>query len=384
MAMDSMTRGKSMTDTELQAMLDRMDQQDESKAGRNRRSGTRIRFRKESIAMRVTHPGGGTTELQVTARDLSTHGISFLYRGFLHKGTEIRAMLPKRAGGHEAVEGSVAWCRHIIGPHHVVGVRFATPIFPKLFVDPGAWGELPAEVQVDPQTLSGTVLLVDGQEMDQMLFNHYLSQTAIQVKVANTGVEAGEAASQPGLDVILCELNLPDTTGEKLVATLRASGVKTPILALTAETSPARLRAAEQAGMGAIIPKPYDAQNLFSVLAGWLQKSAQAQAFIQDPIYSTLQAPEMQKMVEQYIEKVRTIAQQLQSAILADNLEQLRSLCTMLKGTGAGFGFSTLTRAATDAITRLDNSMSIPESQAEIERLRSICGRIAPMPAKAA
>nr|WP_216851917.1 response regulator [Herbiconiux sp. VKM Ac-2851] len=81
--------------------------------------------------------------------------------------------------------------------------------------------------------------------------------------VAHTGSAAIRAlrgaagAAQPGIDLILLDVNLPDTTGIELCRHLRASGIETDVIAVTAVRDAAVVRSAVSLGIVQYLIKPF-------------------------------------------------------------------------------------------------------------------------------
>lgn len=364
---------RTLSDAQLEALLDRLDAVEARRdAGRSRRNAERVPFRRQSIPLWVTHPGGSTMRATVATRNLSARGISILHWGFLHSGTHCRLVLPRRAGGTEKVEGVVAWCQHVTGAHHLVGVRFLHPIFPRQFVDPVHGEGAATDHKVDPQSISGRLLTIDEQEMDRNLLRHHLRESNLAITEASTLDEATRLVPQTQFDIVLSELSVA-CGADKVVQDLRAAGYAGPIVAVTAESAPALLSAAEQAGVGSILQKPYDPQQLLAVIAEWLGGATGGD----DAIHSEVEnQPGMAAMLEQYIARVRTLAMEIHAAADADNFDLVRRNCQTIKGSGAGYGFPLLTQAARDAVSALDASNSVAEARAELQQLEALCRRL--------
>lgn len=367
-------RSRQLTEAEAKPLLDHLDKLDGDRPARCRRPATpRLRYRRTNIAVRITQPGGGSTDHVLTSRNLSAGGICLIHTAFLHTGTDCRVVLRRRLGGEETIPGSVTWCRHVVGTYHTFGVKFARTIFVKHFLEPDECGDLLSEGQVDPAELTGRVLMIDDQEMDRALFAHHLRQTKCEVVSAANVSEAAEQIMLQAPDVVVCDLNLGGKTGEQAVADFRAAGFKGFIAVLTAETDPARLKAAVAAGAGAILQKPYQPDNLIAHLAGWLKGGGAAS----DRIYSTMAGtPGADVLIGMYVTQVTGLADQLRAAVDADDLDKVRTLCQTLKGTGGGYGFGILSDAAKDAVTSLDASRSVAESKTELQLLQSVCRRL--------
>lgn len=360
---------------QIQTILDHVDQQEAAEPRTNRRAHARHTYRCLAIGVRITQPGGGVIDVNVAGREISAGGMSFLYRGFLHAGTDVRLSLARRAGGHETVDSAVVWCRHIVGPHHLVGVKFRQRVFTRLFLDPGLSTEddLP---KIEPGSLRGAVLLIDDQELDRMLFEHHTAGLGLKVTSVGNAESALSAAKVTPFDIVICDLNLGESRGEELIAQLRKQGCACPIIALTAENSNPRIHAAEAAGAHMVVQKPYDPQGLLTIIAKMLSEGPSGS----DPaIHSNLAGnPGADELIARCIAKVKSIAVELHGQIERGDFESVRALAQTLKGNGSGFGFKELTSAAKQVVDTLDASRAIEKSMDELRHLESICNRLAP------
>jgi CheY-like chemotaxis protein len=371
---ESARYGKAGTEV-LNQLLDKLDALD---AGdfRNRRSSARCVYRKTDVPVRIHHPGGSTSFKAVASRNLSATGLGFLYTSFLHNGTRVEVVLKRRLGGEDTIVGKVVFCAHVAGVFHQIGVKFGEKIFPKLYLDPGSYDEVDGEAPVDAARLSGRVLYVDDQEMDRILMKHHLKPTKIEFVGVPGEKEALAEIAKGRFDVVLCDLNLETGPGEQVVKAIRNAGYNGPICMVTAETSQARLRAAQEAGAAGVLGKPYEQAKLIALLAGWLGSTNK-----EEQIVSTLSGQtDSVDMLEKYVASVHEQIKEIQASAEQEQLEKLRVHCMNLKGSGSGYGFAVLSEAAKEAVKSLDATMSAAESAVQIQRLLDICRRLVAKP----
>jgi CheY-like chemotaxis protein len=378
-----------LSEPALLELLRLMDQASSNGVARDRRKHVRHPHTSRDTYIKVMQPGGGMTERLVTVRDLSAGGAAILYPGYLHKGSIVSLELRKRIGGKELVQGQVQNCRHVHAAWHAVGIKFKDVIFPQLFLSQVVRNPFdePAAVKVDLAQLKGSVLILDDQAMDRMLFVHLLKGSSLRVSEAATSQEAlalvarslkagdekGSQAVEP-FALIVSDLNLNTESGAEVIQQIREKGYRGPVLLMTAETAPDRIAAAMAAGATALFQKPYTAEKLHAAIAAQLGEGT---ITVDDPLYSPLCTdPQNRIMVEKYIAQVRTTAAELRKAATEEDLAQVRKLCQTLKGTGAGYGFPSLTDAATSALVSLDASYSVSESITDLHRLDAICSRV--------
>jgi CheY-like chemotaxis protein len=352
----------------IQSVIEQLDAA-ETPADKERRSTQRCRYRRTSVAMKVCHPGGTVSQVKVATRDLSVMGAGLICPTFLHVGTRIELTLQCRVGGMDVIHGVVANCNHVTGTLHHVGVKFNAKIFPKLYLDPGTFEETDADGPVNATALSGSVLHVDDQEMDCALLRHYLRDTKVAVTTAQTTSRALELVTAGSFSLVICDLNLLDGTGEELIKGIREKGYKGPICVVSAETSPSRLAAAQKAGAVSVLNKPYDRNRLLATIR------ALAGGDGSDAIYSTLAPADQDEMVGSYVSMVRKSADDLMTLFDEDSFQKVRKICMNIKGNGNGFGFASLSAAAADTVKNLDATMSVLESQAQLQKLIDLCRR---------
>lgn len=370
---DVLVRLGRFNPAQMQVILDRLDTLEQQSTEQNRRQSPRFVFRPSNLAIRVTQPGGGIKECRVESRNLSASGMSFLHTSFLHTGTEVTAHLPRYRGGEELVKGKVAWCRHLAGVVHNVGIKFQARIFPKLYVNPMSLDTHEQNEAVDHTKLEGSILLIDDQVMDRLLFEHQMKFTKIQAVTCPTSQDAIKLMSQRKFDMVLSDLNLADETGEEAFQALRETGYKGVLIALTAESSPQRIHAAQTAGASAIISKPYKLDHLTATLAAFLEGGLSEDQLI----YSTLARQEgFAPVLQQYVDSVKALSVTVKHAVNEGFFEIVRARTQTLKGSGAGFGFPQLSSAAHEALKVLDKTLSVAESVPQVEALLQICRRI--------
>lgn len=117
-----------------------------------------------------------------------------------------------------------------------------------------------------------TVLLVEDDDISQMIATHWLQQEGFQVTQATSGKEALEKIEQQeAFSLILMDLNMPMMGGIEATKHIRAKGIETPIIALTAHADQEQILALEAAGMNGHLIKPFDPDKLKHLIQTHLQ-----------------------------------------------------------------------------------------------------------------
>ncbi|WP_308128102.1 response regulator [Modestobacter italicus] len=103
------------------------------------------------------------------------------------------------------------------------------------------------------------VLVVEDEPIAAEAHRLYVDRTPgfTAVGVAGTGALAREALTRRQVDLVLLDMNLPDTHGTDVVRWLRATGQDVDVLAVTSARELATVRAAVSAGVVGYLLKPF-------------------------------------------------------------------------------------------------------------------------------
>lgn len=113
------------------------------------------------------------------------------------------------------------------------------------------------------------ILLVEDNPINALLARALLTREGCDVEHAVGGEEALAACEVRQFNLILMDMRMPGLSGEETARRLRASGVKTPIVALTANAFEDDRQACLAAGMDDFMVKPLSPDALRAVLTRW-------------------------------------------------------------------------------------------------------------------
>ncbi len=122
------------------------------------------------------------------------------------------------------------------------------------------------------------ILLVEDNAVNCKVAMHMLAKLQVQVEVAANGVEAVQKATESSYDLILMDCQMPEMDGYEATRVLRAQGVQTPIIALTANALEEDREKCLACGMNDYLSKPIQADTLRRTLAQWLQDTPSQEA----------------------------------------------------------------------------------------------------------
>ena len=138
----------------------------------------------------------------------------------------------------------------------------------------GAPEHAPAGVEQRLRQLGqrGRLLLVEDNPVNQFVALALLHSVGLTVDVAGNGVVAVQRAHSLAYDLILMDVQMPETDGLEATRRIRAMsrGGNMPILAMTARAYSDDRAACQAAGMDDFVVKPVDPAVLFLALLRWL------------------------------------------------------------------------------------------------------------------
>lgn len=125
------------------------------------------------------------------------------------------------------------------------------------------------EPEAEPATEGGRtprVLVVDDHPVNREVARVMLEAFGCEVAEAIDGVEAVAAAGAEAFDLVLMDVRMPRMDGLEATRALRAGGLTTPIVAMTADAMPEDVARCLACGMDAHMAKPISQTGLLRVL----------------------------------------------------------------------------------------------------------------------
>jgi len=117
------------------------------------------------------------------------------------------------------------------------------------------------------------LLLVEDDAELRGVLARGLAEESFEVSVAATGAEAMRALDGEQPDALIVDVGLPDADGRDVCQALRARGVQTPVLFLTARDAVADRLAGFNAGGDDYVTKPFAFAEVVARLTALLRRS---------------------------------------------------------------------------------------------------------------
>jgi two-component system response regulator MprA len=122
-------------------------------------------------------------------------------------------------------------------------------------------------------SLGQTVLVVEDDEELRSLLGRGLREEGFEVEAVATGAAALARVTDGGPDVLVVDIGLPDADGRDVCQALRARGVQTPVLFLTARDALVDRIAGFDAGGDDYLAKPFAVAELVVRLHALLRRA---------------------------------------------------------------------------------------------------------------
>lgn len=126
------------------------------------------------------------------------------------------------------------------------------------------------ELQQDAK-LSGRILVVEDNIVNQKLLRFTLERRGATVEVANNGVEALEKYSENKFDLIVMDIQMPIMDGYETLHAMQSQGINVPVVALTANAMKGDREKCLRAGFTTYLQKPVTRGDLIKAVAGLFQ-----------------------------------------------------------------------------------------------------------------
>jgi signal transduction histidine kinase/CheY-like chemotaxis protein/HPt (histidine-containing phosphotransfer) domain-containing protein len=227
-----------------------------------------------------------------------------------------------------------------------------------------------------PQELAPLrILLADDSEDNRFLIRAYLRDFPCSLEVAEDGESAYRKLTSGDYDLAIMDAHMPVMDGYTATARLREwergrGAEPLPILALTADAFQEAAEKSRQAGFTAHLTKPIGKGTLLEAIHTHARRGA-----TREPREQVVVDAALAGIVPRFLDSMRSNGPALSEALQRCDFDSIRTIGHNMKGTGTGYGFTTLTdigAALEQAAKQHDAEMIRSKTEELAEYLRRI------------
>lgn len=198
--------------------------------------------------------------------------------------------------------------------------------------------------------LTGHILLVEDNEVNQLLITSNLQQRGASVELAVNGQEALQKVLTGHYDLILMDIQMPVMDGKEAMKSLKQFGINIPTYALTANVMPSDIREYSAIGFTGTLGKPLELENLYKVLNQHLTACDDEVAKQSQEIKLPTLDPKIRTLFYKELAKQHTvITEHIQNL---DYVGLIKS-AHIIKGSAGSFGYNVITNLAAQSLSLL-------------------------------
>jgi CheY-like chemotaxis protein/HPt (histidine-containing phosphotransfer) domain-containing protein len=258
--------------------------------------------------------------------------------------------------------------------------------------------EAPVVVQTTPQGPSLRILLCEDHAVNQKLAIRLLEKAGHRIVLAATGKKALEIlgnACDPGFDVILMDIQMPEMDGMETTAAIRKREIDTGkhviIIAMTANAMRGDKERYLAVGMDGYISKPINSRGLFAEIKRCLngtERSMPMTANSSEPAEQLDRASLMDRvegdrellaeMIALFVDDVPRLMDTMRSALRQGDMTVLERSAHSLKGAASNLS-ANLTSAAASQLEKNAKNGDVEASKASLTSLEGPVERLLPL-----
>jgi CheY-like chemotaxis protein len=333
---------------DLEALLDRYDAA--SGDGHVKRVFTRWKFRLNQVVLRVTHPGGTVVDVPVVCRNLSNGGIGVLHNNYLYIGSNVVVLMERNQRETVQVPGTVMRCSHREGLVHDIGIQFHERVDVRDILGMDILSDCFSRELIDVQQLRGNVLHVEPDSLSRRIVHHFLRDTPISLRQAESVEQGLELLNAMPADLLLVADDLGETSLMEFVATTRDQGSLAPIIVAAQDPSMDKLNLAVKLRCEAVLSKPLAHDSLLQALAEFLLSKSVASS-------TTMHGEPMVGVALQ--DRIRRLGQELNDAIGRNDSQATFSAVQQVRNAAHRANMSSLLSLSEKAYEDLQATQSV-------------------------
>ena len=202
------------------------------------------------------------------------------------------------------------------------------------------------------------ILLAEDNSLNQRVAKTMLEKQGFQVTIANNGKEAVELLTKQNFDLVLMDVQMPEMDGLEATRKIRQLGIKTPIVALTANAFEEDRKRCLEAGMDGYLSKPIKIKELLNIISDLFEEEADSETTEQQEQAQKQEKKEVKidmkrameavagdkdllnELLSMFYEDSRLKLKEIERAIKDRDYEKVRELAHTIKGASSNIGLT--------------------------------------------
>jgi len=241
-----------------------------------------------------------------------------------------------------------------------------------------------ADGDLEKPTLDGEILVCEDNHMNQEVIRKHIERVGLRITIAENGKagvdivkERADRGEKP-FDLIFMDINMPVMDGLDASTQITALGVKTPIVAMTANVLSSDKELYERSNMHDCIGKPFTSQELWHCLLKYI-KPVDKQPDDGENSYGDDILLEMRTI---FVNDNQNTLAEFKDAIFHNDVQKAHRIAHTLKSNAGTIGKAALQSAARNAEMSLVNgeNLLMPENLRTLEtELNAVLAELEPL-----
>lgn len=213
------------------------------------------------------------------------------------------------------------------------------------------------------------ILVVEDSDFTREVATNLLRAGGHEVVGADCGRAAVEAARDARFDLVLMDLELPDTSGTEAAAALREASGAVPVVAMTGHRDEAERQRCREAGFAGYVVKPLRKDTLLGAVERALGSDWEAAALRLGGDRALLA-----RLAGVFVDEAPRLIADVRAALAAEDREALRRAAHTLQGNVGHFDERAAERAR--RLERPGEDADWTKLRDEFAELEKECGRV--------
>jgi CheY-like chemotaxis protein len=235
-------------------------------------------------------------------------------------------------------------------------------------------------------------LICEDNSLNQQVICDHLARVGLNTVVAGNGKEALDIVAgrteqnEPPFDLIFMDIYMPVMDGLEAASKITALGVKSPIVALTANAMTSELALYKASGMFDFVRKPFTSQELWGCLVKYIPVESYSEI---DRERQSVEDEKLQKQLKlNFAQDNQTVYDDITDAVNAGDMKSAHRLAHTLKSTAGNIGEKQLQSAAGAVEDMLKNGeyragekreKALKQMRDFESELKKVLGKLAPL-----